>query len=210
MLTFHDIEQNSEEWFNMRAGKVTSSKLGIVMANFGKSFGEPAKKYAVDIAVEQITGQPVSDDYTNPHMQRGHEQEPIARALYENEMFCTVKNGGFFCSDTVGCSPDGIVENGLIEIKSVIPSVHYANIKRQNIDPSYKWQCLGNMKFTDKEWIEFISFCDKFPEGKKLFIYRCVKERYQDEYKMIDERLDQFLGYVETVKKRILESEYVL
>ena len=38
----------------MRAGRLTSSKLGTVMANLGKAFGEPAKKYAVDIAIEQI------------------------------------------------------------------------------------------------------------------------------------------------------------
>ena len=103
-MKYHDIEQNSDEWYQMRAGKLTSSNLAKVMANYGKAFGEPAKKYAVTIAVEQITGKPISSDYQNEHMQRGHEQEPIARELYEQETFSTVYNGGFFCSDSIGCS----------------------------------------------------------------------------------------------------------
>lgn len=81
MFEFIDVEQNSNEWFELRAGKLTSSKLGIVMANYGKALGEPAKKYAVNIAIEQITGEPIASTFTNAHMERGHEQEPIAREL---------------------------------------------------------------------------------------------------------------------------------
>ena len=98
---FIDVNQNSDEWFKLRAGMLTSSKLGVIMANFGKSFGEPAKKYAVQIASEQITGDPISSGYSNEHMDRGHQQEPIARMLYEEQSFCDVGNGGFFHSDFV-------------------------------------------------------------------------------------------------------------
>ena len=96
---FVDVEQNSDEWFSLRGGKLTSSKLGTIMANYGKAFGEPAKKYAVNIAIEQITGNPISSDYSNDHMERGHEQEPVARMLYEQETFCNVTNGGFWGGD---------------------------------------------------------------------------------------------------------------
>ena len=75
MFKFIDVNQNTDEWFQMRCGKLTSSKLGTIMANFGKAFGDPAKKYAVNIAIEQITGSPISSDYTNADMQRGHDQE---------------------------------------------------------------------------------------------------------------------------------------
>ena len=105
----------SDEWFDLRGGRLTSSKLGVIMANFGKSFGEPAKKYAVNIAIEQITGNPIASTYTNDHMQRGHDQEPIARMMYESEQFCDVTNGGFFESEFIGCSPDGLVgDDGVI------------------------------------------------------------------------------------------------
>jgi hypothetical protein len=122
---FYDVAQNEDEWFALRAGRLTSSKLGTIMANYGKAFGEPAKKYAVNIAIEQITGKPIASTYTNEHMERGHEQEPVARMLYEEENFTEITNGGFFGSEFIGCSPDGLEgNNGVIEIKSVIAPVH--------------------------------------------------------------------------------------
>lgn len=209
MLEFKDVNQNTDEWFELRAGKLTSSKLGTIMANFGKAFGEPAKKYAVNIAIEQITGEPISSDYSNEHMERGHEQEPLARMLYEQETFCDVTNGGFWEGDFIGCSPDGMVgNNGCIEIKSVIPHVHFANIKRQTVDPAYKWQCIGNLMLTDSDWLDFISYCDTFPEDKKLYTYRLKKEAYQEEFKMLLSRINDFEKLVNETKETILNSSY--
>jgi len=209
MFEFHDVEQNTDEWFALRAGRLTSSKLGTIMANLGKSFGEPAKKYAVNIAIEQITGEPIASTFTNAHMERGHEQEPIARMLYEEEMFSDVSNGGFFGSEFVGCSPDGLVyKDGVIEIKSVIGPVHYANIKRQNVDPAYKWQCIGNLKFTGRDWLDFVSYCAEFPDDKQLFIKRLHKADLVEEFTMIESRIDEFKALVSDSKKLILESNY--
>lgn len=211
MLEFYDIEQNTEEWLQMRAGRLTSSKMGVIMANNGKAFGEPAKKYAVDIAIEQITGKPVSSGYQNEHMQRGHEQEPMARARYENETFIEVSNGGFFASEFVGCSPDGRVgANGAIEIKSVIPSVHFYNIKRQGLDPQYKWQCIANLKFMGVEWLDFVSYCADFPDDKKIFIHRIYadSEYVEKLFLEICLRVSEFKKLVDKSKKLILESDY--
>lgn len=209
MLDYVDVEQNTDEWFDMRAGKLTSSKLGIVMAKFGQAFGDPAKKYAKVIAVEQIRNAPVASSFSNDHMERGHEQEPLARALYEQETFSTVDNGGFFCSDKVGCSPDGLVQkDGVIEIKCVIANIHYDNVKRQNIDPQYKWQGIGNLKFTSRDWLDFISYCDDYPIGKQLFVHRIRKEEFTEQYEMIDQRIDEFMSLVRANKETILNSSY--
>lgn len=209
MFKFYDIEQNTDEWFALRGGLLTSSKLGVIMANYGKAFGEPAKKYAVNIAIEQITGKPISSNYSNEHMERGHEQEPVARMLYEDENFCDVSNGGFFGSDFIGCSPDGLVSNdGVIEIKSVISGIHYANVKRQTVDPAYKWQCIGNLKFTGRKWLDFISYCADYPEDKRLYVHRLLVDNLTEEFYQIDLRVSEFKKLVELSKKLILESEY--
>ncbi len=206
---FHDVEQNTDEWLALRVGKMTGSAFSKIMANYGKAFGEPAKKYAVSIAIEQITGNGVSSGYSNEHMERGHEQEPLARMAYEQQMFCDVGNGGFFEFGDIGCSPDGLVgDNGLIEIKSVLPSTHYDVIRKQAFDPKYKWQLSSNLKITDREWVDFISFCPEFPEGKQLFIHRCYAEDFKEEYQMIDSRVALFRGLIEKTKIDILRNEY--
>lgn len=95
-MRWHDVPQNSEVWEALRIGKATASSFGTFMANDGKAFGEPAKKYALQIALERATGVKSSFSFSNDHTERGHEQEPIARMLYEDENFVEVSNGGFF------------------------------------------------------------------------------------------------------------------
>jgi hypothetical protein len=210
-MIFHDIEQNTDAWFDLRAQKITSSKLGCIMAHYGKSFGKPAKDYALDIALERITGERKENSYTNAHMERGHEEEPLARAEYENQFFCSVSNGGFFEIDDFGCSPDGLVgSDGVIEIKSAIPSIHFARVERQSYDPAYKWQLIGNLMKTGREWIDFISYCSSYPEGNRIYVYRMVGVDFKEEFKMIDKRLDEFRELIEYSKDRILSGYYFL
>jgi len=208
-LEYHDVEQNKEEWKKLRSGRITSSKLGDIMANYGKAFGPPAKKYAIDLAIEQITGKPVESAYSNGHMERGHIQEPLARNLYQAETFSELSNGGFFCNEILGCSPDNLVDDdGLSEIKCVITSVHYANVKRQDVDPSYKWQYHGNLLFTGRKWLDFVSYCSEYPEGKQLYVYRIFADDLSTEFNQIQSRIDEFLNLVSVTKESILNSEY--
>lgn len=201
---FHDIQQNTDEWLKMRAGKVGGSSIGAIMANYGKAFGDPAKKLAVKLALEQITGQPQASGYNNSHMERGHEQEPIARALYEETYFCDVLNGGFFDNGKTGVSPDGrVTREGLLEIKSVIDSVQFSTVKRDGFDPKYKWQCVFNLKESECEWIDYVSFCADFPEGKRLFVDRIYIADCIEEAEMIDKRLAEFWPLVDETKKII-------
>jgi hypothetical protein len=210
-VIFHNVQQNEEAWQLLRAQKPTSSKLAVIMAHYGKPFGDPAQKYAVEIAVEQITGQPCGSGFSNDHMERGHEEEPAARMLYEEETFSKVTNGGFFDHGFFGCSPDGLVgTDGVVEIKSAIPSTHYDRIRRQSYDSAYKWQLVGNLKFTGRQWIDFISYCSSFPVGRRLFVCRLTRDECAEEFKMIDSRLAQFLELVAEAKQTILASDYFL
>jgi hypothetical protein len=201
---FHDIQQNTDEWLSLRLGKVTGSGLSKIMANYGKAFGEPAKEYAIEIALEQITGRPQGVIYTNAHMERGHEQEPIARAMYEDMHFCDVSNGGFFDNGNTGCSPDGLVyDDGVIEIKSVIGKTQFKTVSRGRYDPSYKWQLVFELRETGRDWVDYVSYSSDFPEGKRLFVFRSTKDDFSEEFKMVEERLEQFFKIVEKNKQII-------
>jgi len=204
-MQFHDIQQNTDEWLDMRAAKLTGSGVSKIMANYGKAFGDPAKKAAVQIAIEQLTGKRSElSSYSNEHMDRGHQQEPIAKSLYEDQYFVDVTNGGFFDCGFSGCSPDGLVGNdGIIEIKSVISHVHYANIKRGGVDPAYKWQIYFNLLKTQREWIDFVSYCSEFPADKRLYVHRINKADCKDEFEMIESRENQFLELVNEIKETI-------
>ena len=199
-----NVQQNTDEWMQLRSGKVTGSSISKVMAHYGKPFGEPAKRLAVEIALTQLTGESENvEQYTNENMQRGHEQEPIARMLYEKENFCNVGNGGFYDNGLTGCSPDGRVEDGLIEIKSVTRFVHYKTIEKNSFDSSYKWQIIFNMKESGASWLDYVSYCSGFPKHNQLFVCRIHPDDFKNEYDQIDRRLHEFKELIEDIKEKI-------
>lgn len=208
LATFHQVEQNTEEWEQLRVGRVGGSSIAKIMANYGKAFGQPAKDLAIRIAIEQLTGIKNDSGYSNGHMERGHEQEPVARALYEDMYFCEVDGGGYFSlGEDEGVSPDGLVyDDGLIEIKSVIETVHFANIKRGCVDPSYAWQVYNELRITGREWNDFVSFCATFPEGKRLFVYRVYAKDCAEKFEMINSRMCEFRELVDQAKQTILAA----
>ena len=194
MAKWIDVQQNTDEWQVLRLGKATASQFGCFMANYGAAFGEPAKRYALQLALERLTGKRAEHGFSNEHTERGHEQEPVARMLYAEEHFCDVDNGGFFDCGQYGDSPDGLVaDEGVIEIKSVLAPVHYANIQRGSYDPAYKWQLVGHLDCTGRQWVDFISYCSDFPEDKQLCVYRLHREDCEDELRMLAERRAEFL-----------------
>ncbi|MFW5410742.1 lambda exonuclease family protein [Pectobacterium brasiliense] len=206
-MIWHDIQQNTEEWEALRVGKATASNFGLIMANAGKAFGDPAKRYALQIALEQIKGCKSEFSFSNEHMERGHEQEPVARMLYEEMNFIDVDNGGFFDLGTYGDSPDGLVgDDGVIEIKSVIAPTHYATLKRGSFDPSYRWQLVGHLDCTGRDWVDFVSYCADFPEDKQLVVWRLTREECAEEIESLRERRDHFLSLVMEVKQSILQA----
>lgn len=203
-----DIDQNTDEWLDLRAGKVTGSSIGKVMANYGKAFGDPAKKLAAKLALERVTGKRVEENnFTNSHMERGHEQEPIARRKYEEREFVEVLNGGFFDNNKTGSSPDGRVSpDGIIEIKCVIYHVHLSVIKRNSYDPKYKWQYFFNIREAGADWLDFISYCSDFPKHNDLAVFRVEKKDISKELEMIESRLEQFEKLISQESEIIMEN----
>jgi len=208
-MIWHDVEQNTPEWNSLRVGRITSSPLSKVMANFGRAFGEPAKKYAAELALGQITGKVSSGGYTNGHMDRGHEEEPLAREAYEDRYMTVVTNGGFYATEDTGSSPDGLCgDDGMVEIKSAIIPIHYARIAKQSFDAAYKWQLSSALLFSGRDWIDFISYCADFPEGKQIYVYRCQREDFTTEFEQIGIRLDEFRALIQSAKDVILNNDY--
>lgn len=206
-MKWHDVEQNSPEWELLKLGKPSSSGYAKFMANFGKPFGEPAHRYALQIALERITGRKAEHSFRNDDMDRGHEQEPVARMLYEEMFYCAVDNGGFFDFGEYGDSPDGLIgSDGVIEIKSVIATTHEATLKRGGFDPAYRWQIAGHFD-TGREWVDFVSYCADYPEWMQLAVYRVWRKDMVDEIVKLHERRELFLELVREKESEIQQRE---
>ena len=193
-----DIQQNTEEWEALRLGKATSSQFAVIMANEGKAFGEPAKKYAQKIALEIVTFQKdETESFSNQWMERGHELEEEAVRLYEQRQLIKTTNGGFNVSGCgrFGDSPDANFGQGNQEVKTVGANAQWDRIKKGGIDPKYKWQITGHIWLGQKDWCDFIQYCPSFPEEHQLYVFRV--ERDEDMIERLKARLEDFWKLVE-------------
>lgn len=193
MRKWHNVIQNSEEWFNLRLGKTTSSNFAKICAHIDKpNFGDPAVRYARQKALEIATGElDTTGRFRSGYMERGSELEVNAVELYEYETMNEVTNGGFSEFGVLGDSPDGLVgQSGCIEVKSVIPAVQWIRIEKGGYDLSYKWQIQGHLYVSDREWCDFISYCPEHVPHKRLYVHRVYRDKEMIE-KMIP-RLEKF------------------
>lgn len=165
-----ECDQNSEEWYQARAGIPTASEFSTVMA---KGEGKTRRTYMFKLAGEIITGQPVQS-YSNAAMERGHEMEPEARDAYQFMTDADIKLVGFIRNGAKGASPDCLVgDNGLGEFKSKAPHILIEVLLKDQFPPEHKAQCQGALWVAEREWIDVVCYWPRMP----LF----VKRAYRDE-----------------------------
>jgi putative phage-type endonuclease len=158
-----DCEQGTSEWLQARLGIPTASSFDSIITSTGKPSTQ-ADAYANKLIAEWLVGAPV-DEYKNDWMLRGNELEPQARAYYEMQADCEVKQVGFVLRDDrrVGCSPDGLTAGGLVEIKCPAPHTHVEYLLNGKVPTKYIPQVQGQMLITESEWCDFVSYHPLMP-----------------------------------------------
>lgn len=199
MKIYKDIEQGSDEWFAIRKGKGTASHATAIGNN-----GKGLDTYVKEVASEYFSSGE-KEQFSNKHTDRGNELEPIARSIYELETGRTVEQIGFAeYNEFIGCSPDGLVEDGMIEIKSMDDKGYFNFLLEQEIDSGYIWQCQMNMLILDKKWCDFIAYN---PNYKKSTVIKRIlpdeekfaklKEGFKSFEIKIKELINKYEKYVE-------------
>lgn len=133
----------------------------------------------VQLMVERLTGQLVEEEYTNAHMQRGVELEPKAIAAYSELSGNAVQSVGFVQHDELmaGCSPDGFIgTGGLLEVKAPKMATHLSYLKAGGLPADYVAQVTHNLWVCEREFCDFVSFDDRWPERYRLFHVRVVRD----------------------------------
>ncbi len=153
MSTTTEVQQRTPEWFELRVGKITGSRIGSVIGvNPYKSRAELLKEMA-----EEING--ISSDFKgNEATRHGELHEPVALSAYQNETGHSVVEQGIIIHadyDFLAYSPDGLVttmDGGerLLEIKCP-----YSNRIPRQIPAYYKAQVQLGMEVMGLEECDF-------------------------------------------------------
>jgi exodeoxyribonuclease (lambda-induced) len=181
------IEQYTQEWFNQRLGKITSSQVWNLIVEpkekTKKDNGElssTAKDYLMTKIAEKLTGE--SRSFQSDATAHGIQYEQTALDYYAQVTGNIVTTAGYIeCIDGVyGGTPDGFVnDDGIIQVKcpynynnhlynGLITDVSTFKSKHRE----YYWQCQSDMYISGRQYCDFVSFCPSMPDKFKMFTLR--------------------------------------
>ena len=194
-MIVHEVEQNTDEWMTLRAGKPTASCFSKLITSTGAA-SKSMPAYAETLGGELYAGKPLDAWEGNKFTERGHETEPEAVLAYEMMKDTDTQQVGFVTDDLMqyGCSPDRIVgDDGLLEIKCLpklhIESLRYIN-KNDRIPTKFVAQCQGQLFITERKWCDLFFYHADLPTkivrvypdekifaGLKSQLSACIAER---------------------------------
>lgn len=174
-----DVIQGTPEWFAIRCGRVTASRVADVVAKTKTGWGASRANYMAELIAERLTGEP-AEKFSNAAMQWGTEKEPDARAAYEFRTDAEVVQVGFVEHPAIpmtGASPDGLVgAPGQIEIKCPNTATHLDTLLSRTVPGKYVIQMQWQMACTGRNWCDFVSYDPRLPESMRVFIKRVPRD----------------------------------
>ncbi len=211
-MIIHRCEQRSDEWFELRRGKITGTGFQMVQAK-GRGGGpsKTRKDYMEKLCIEKVCNITIKNKFkTTGPMQDGTEREDESISVYEDDQLIIVGRVGFVEIDEwMGISPDGLIgDDGGLEIKNPLITTHFKYLKnKQELLNDYKWQVNGSLMATGRKWWDLVSYHpDAFPDGKDRRL--CILRVKRDE-KICDDLRYECDKFIEELKKEIEESRNV-
>lgn len=200
-MIIHNCEQGSVEWYELRLGKVTGTRLKEVMKD--------SNICLVDELIGEMLSQQIDDDgYVSPEMQRGKDLEPLAVEQYCQHRNVTVERVGFIQSvrwPLLGMSPDAIMgKEGGVETKCPSSKKHIQYLRQQQLPNDYKWQVICPFLINpDCQWWDFVSFDPRISQ-RPMFIHRTYREDVLKDINNATDKLEKFFTKLEEYKSEIL------
>ena len=204
------MDQGTEEWFTIRIGKVTASRVADVIAKTKTGYSATRDNYMAQLICERLTGLK-GESFTNAAMQHGTDTEPLARAAYEALQDVLVDEVGFVPHPSIemaGASPDGLVgDDGLLEIKCPNTATHIETLISKVVPGKYNTQMQFQMACTGRQWCDFVSFDNRLPEMFQLFVTRVPRDEVF--IRLIESEIVQFLAELDDKINKLMKVKNV-
>ena len=204
------MDQGTEEWFTIRIGKVTASRVADVIAKTKTGYSATRDNYMAQLVCERLTGQK-GESFSNAAMQHGTDTEPLARAAYEALKDVLVDEVGFVPHPTIemaGASPDGLVgDDGLLEIKCPNTATHIETLLSQSVPSKYNTQMQFQMACTGRQWCDFVSFDNRLPTELQLFVKRVPRDNVF--IRLIEAEIIQFIAELDDKINKLMKVKNV-
>lgn len=202
-MKWHDIQQNTPEWLELRRGKFTASSFKDL---FAKETTATYEKAIYKVVYERLTNDGIENEFKSDYMKRGQELEAEAIRTYELETFNKTSNAGFFeRNEWVGASPDALVgTEGLIEAKCPAFNTMINYLLKKTLPSEYYYQVHGQLFVTGRKWCDFLAY---HPSLKTIIIRI---ERDEGVCGIIETKLNESIDKAKLILKKLNGSSQIL
>ena len=164
-----EMEQYSDEWWNMRCGKPSGSNAKKLVSSTG-ALSKSMSDYSIELAGDKFAGKSLNSFEGNKWTERGTELEDDARVDYQMRTQQAVTQVGMVTDDLERwlVSPDGLVgENSMVEIKCLSPKVHIKALmyhdKTGKTPTDYVSQCQMQMMVAERDSCDLFLYSPDLP-----------------------------------------------
>jgi hypothetical protein len=164
MITILEVEQNSEQWLEERKKYATGSNADILLTQ------------GVDEAIRRNLDNFNGNFYTR----RGHILEDEAIEVYNSVHSCIVQRVGMVINDqypNAACSPDGIDDIYLIEVKAFAEKKHLEIKTLKDIPFKIMSQIQFNMMICDLKVGKLVMYNPDCEDPKQCYREIIVKAK---------------------------------
>jgi hypothetical protein len=139
-------------------------------------------------------------------MEWGTEQEPNARAAYSARTGELVEEVGFIDHPTIamsGASPDGLVNDGIVEFKCPNTATHLEYLLADKVLEKYVTQMQWQMACTGRPWCDFVSYDPRLPEHLQMLVVRVPRNEVR--IAELETEVRKFLAELDDKVKKLQE-----
>ena len=180
-MIIHKMLQGSQEWLDIRKGKITASEVGEFIVTCTTATAKKARHALACKKIAERAGAYIAPTFVNDAMKRGTLLESSARQEYCNfKGINTIIEVGFLESNCgyYGASPDGLVETdpegpGGCEIKCPSGEKHFLYLLNGETPREYYHQVHMSMAISRRKWWDFVSWCPSVTDTFiPIFVHR--------------------------------------
>lgn len=196
-----DIEQGSDEWLELRKGKISGTRLGDLYAKRG---GRKIGFY--EIIAERVAADPDSED----RMDRGLRLEEEAIEAFTKKTKKVVERVGVCVSDdnpNIINSPDGLIKRDqkypeAVEIKCLSSPRHLQAVIEDKVPDEFATQKIQYFVVNPDLEILYFVFYDPRVQAKPLHVIAVTREELGDlPAQMLEFQINQLKELDEWVEK---------
>ena len=176
----------------------------------GALYQKCRENYMWDLVATRLTGM-MPDRFVSRAMEFGIEHEATAVAAYEEHVNGLVESVGFAFHPEIkwfGSSPDGLLDDGCIEVKCPNSATHLRYIVDGCVPDEHIPQMKAVMSCTERQWCDFVSFDPRMPKELRLFVRRL--ERDEPMIREMEEEVVKFLTEAEHLLQVVKARQMVI